>query len=338
MNRFWKSAIAERSIYDLSDLYQKKFLVEQRDAIATAGSCFAQHIARHLQKSGYTYLDVEPAPFNFPESLLDSFGYGHYSARYGNIYTARQLLQLVKRAFEGFAPIDQIVEDGGRYYDLLRPSIEPNGFSSRDECVVSINEHLSAVRILFQTCDVFIFTLGLTEAWVDRRDGTTFPICPGTSAGRFDTEKYTFKNFTSTEILADMSEAIAILRNIRKNLRIILTVSPVPLVATAEPRHVLVSTVYSKSVLRAVAGELEAADDLIDYFPSYEIVTGIPTRSMFFNPDMRTVNDRGVSFVMEHFFTQHPSFGPVESVGAGGRAKEARDPFCDEIALEKATL
>ena len=47
-----------------------------------------------------------------------------------------------------------------------------------------------------------------------------------------------------------------LLRDYNENMRFILTVSPVPLVATAGSEHVLAATLYSKSVLRAVAGFL----------------------------------------------------------------------------------
>jgi hypothetical protein len=53
---------------------------------------------------------------------------------------------------------------------------------------------------------------------------------------------------------------------------VILTVSPVPLAATFTGRDVLVANMYSKSVLRAVAEEIRARFDFVDYFPSYESV------------------------------------------------------------------
>lgn len=50
--------------------------------------------------------------------------------------------------------------------------------------------------------------------------------------------------------------------------------SPVPLVATYETRHVLVSTTLSKSVLRIAADTCSTARDWVDYFPSYEFILG----------------------------------------------------------------
>jgi hypothetical protein len=331
-DRFWRKAIADKSVFDLSDLYTKKFDIHQSEPIATAGSCFAQHIAKRLQASGYRYLDGEVAPFNFPPDQLEAYGYGLYSARFGNIYTARQLLQLAQRAFGEFEPVEHIIEQDGRIYDLLRPTVEPDGFGSREEYAALLAYHFRAVRHMFTRCGVFIFTFGLTEAWLDRRDGTVYPICPGTAVGTYDSAKYAFHNFTVSEILTDMHQLIAMVRKVNPGAKFMFTVSPVPLVATAEDRHVMVSTVYSKSVLRAVAGELEKSDPLIDYFPSYEIISGIPSKSMFFLPDMRSVHSKGVDLVMEHFFRQHPPFTSVAK--AASRPKEERDPVCDEILLD----
>jgi hypothetical protein len=66
--------------------------------ISTAGSCFAQHIGRTLRDRGYNILDVEKGPKSLSNALRNKYSYGVYSARYGNICTSRQFLQLVDSA------------------------------------------------------------------------------------------------------------------------------------------------------------------------------------------------------------------------------------------------
>ena len=58
---FWRSGVADPAP-DLTNIYRKRFDIGPQDLIATAGSCFAQHIARHLRQRGYRVMDVEPAP------------------------------------------------------------------------------------------------------------------------------------------------------------------------------------------------------------------------------------------------------------------------------------
>ncbi|MFM9937658.1 MAG: GSCFA domain-containing protein, partial [Novosphingobium sp.] len=119
----------------------------------------------------------------------------------------------------------------------------------------------------------------------------------------------------------------AILKAVNPGARMLLTVSPVPLIATATDQHVLPATIYSKSVLRAVAGDLAADHAEIHYFPSYELIIGHPSRGMFFDPDLREVNDFGVNLVMNQFFTG----GLAAEFGLPGhQADEEFEVICDE--------
>lgn len=172
-----------------------------------------------------------------------------------------------------------------RYYDPFRPTIEPKGYLSREEVLRMRTGHLAAVRRMLEACDVFVFTLGLTVAWISNEDGSVFPMCPGTVAGNFDDNKYAFKNFTVAEILDDVESFITLMRRVNPEIHIILTVSPVPLTATASGQHVLCATTYPKSVLRAVAGDLYQRYDFIDYFPSYEIITAPSMRGIAYEPN-----------------------------------------------------
>lgn len=334
---FWRPAISQVSPFDIADLYTKKFEIEATDTVATAGSCFAQHIARRMSKAGFQYCDFEPPPPVFPLEMMTKFNYGVYSARYCNIYTVRQLLQTFQRAFGLFVPEQEfwIDEDGVR--DQFRPLLEPEPFASVTEARNSREAHYESIRRLLQSTNLFIFTMGLTEAWEDARDGSVLPVCPGTQGGTFDPATHRFVNFRTDEISADFRKFLDLSAKINPSLKILLTVSPVPLTATASGNHVLAATTYSKSVLRAVAGELADTCDNIAYFPSYEIISSAPFKGIFFEPNMRSVNEHGVDFVMANFFQAHP---PVRSVAAESptepapRLKTETDVICEEMLLE----
>ena len=94
-------------------------------------------------------------------------------------------------------------------------------------------------------------------------------------------------------------------KKVNPEIKFLLTVSPVPLAATAEAEHVVTSSTYSKSVLRAVAGELCRQYDCVDYFPSYELVTSHLGKSAAYAADMREVLPEAVEEVMQCFFTAH---------------------------------
>lgn len=298
---FWRSAVQERHFFDLDELCLP-FRLSKQDRIATAGSCFAQHIGRHLRESGAGYMDMEPRPDFLAEADAKRFGFGVYSCRYGNVYTTRQLLQLVQEALGLRRPEECAWQKEGRWFDALRPGVDPVGYETPEQVAELRAPHLQAVASMLRQLDVFVFTLGLTEAWISACDGTAYPTAAGTIAGSHDPAKYKFRNFRYPELLADLQQFWALLRSVNPKARMILTVSPVPLNATASGDHVLVATARSKAALRAVAGDIAADEPDVTYFPSYEIISTHPSRAMFFEPDLRNVNDCGVRLVMKHFF------------------------------------
>lgn len=348
---FWRRSVASPPPGQVDPVGVFALRITQKTRVATAGSCFAQHIARHLRQSGFHYYVAETGHPILPQDVRDAHHYGVFSARYGNIYTARQLLQLLHRAYGRFVPVeDAWREADGSVLDPYRPSVQPRGFVSIGEMQADRAQHLAAVRRMFETLDVFVFTLGLTECWMNRADGAVFPLCPGVEGGAFDPRQHVFHNQDVGEVVADMSEFIQEMAAINPKASIVLTVSPVPLMATAqEGEHVLSATTYSKSVLRVAAETLRRRFRQVHYFPSYEIITGPQARGSYFATDLRSVTEEGVAHVMR-LFLQHAA-----GIDAGhgvpvGQADEARggrqDDFvaraqalveveCDEIALDR---
>jgi hypothetical protein len=332
-------------IEDIDPVTGQVLSIGRSDKIVTAGSCFAQHIARYLTNSGYHHYVSEPHHPLVSDSVATEYNYGIFSARYGNIYTARQLLQLFKRAYGTFAPAEACwkTENDAYFLDPFRPRIQPDGFKSLDELSADRKQHLARVRQAFEQLDYFVFTLGLTEAWLSNTDGSVLPLCPGVSGGEFDDGKYAFKNFTVSEVTSDLAEFIALLRTVNPKARIVLTVSPVPLVATFEPQHVLQATTYSKSVLRVSCEEICRQLKDVYYFPSYEIITGSFSRGRYFADDLRSVREAGVAHVMRVFMKHYTVEGhrqddtPVRVTQTSNHLREMEDlvdVVCDEESLD----
>ena len=76
---------------------QRFELINTSDKIASAGSCFAQNIARYLTGRNFSYNVCEPAPIFFDRDQASDWGYGQFSCRFGNIYTILQLEQLLEQ-------------------------------------------------------------------------------------------------------------------------------------------------------------------------------------------------------------------------------------------------
>jgi hypothetical protein len=311
--------------------------------VATMGSCFAQHISRHLSRSGCTFFVTETAPPNLTSQEAAARNFGVFSARYGNVYTVRQAIQLFQRAFGNFTPLEKSWHQGDRLVDPFRPTIESAGFSTVQELERSREDHFAAVRRIFLESDWLIFTLGLTEAWRDRCDGAVFPVAPGVSGGDFDDSRYEFVNFGVDEVRSDLAEFLRLAKSLKPGLRVLLTVSPVPLVATYEKRHVWSSTVTSKSVLRVAADEAEKQFSDVIYFPSFEVITSPAAGGRYYHDDLRQVTETGVKHVMrlftKHFLSLEEKTSPVHPLPHLPKKSTATsrvDVVCDEETIEHA--
>lgn len=337
---YWKTAVADRPPQQpFAGLWTPRLDLRPSTRFATAGSCFAQHISRWLRSNGYSWVDTEPAPSGLAEADIEAGGWGVFSFRTANIYTVAQWRQWVSWALGDSVPPDEVWEEGGRFFDPFRPTIPAGGHATADAVRRERDHTLACIREALSRIDVFIFTLGLTEGW-EHVDGHAYPMCPGTVRGRFDPRLHRFVNYRSDQIAASLNATMDRLREVRPQMRFLLTVSPVPLTATASGGHVLTATMHSKSVLRAVAGETVAQRDDADYFPSYELICGLQSGGRYYEPNLRSVKPEGVEFVMRHF-AAGLGVAEVEPVASAPAAAADRPVAADdegELACEEALL
>ena len=159
------------------------------------------------------------------------------------------------------------------------------------------------------------------------------------AAGQYDPDRHEFHNLSAQETIEDLDAFLVELREVNPDVRVILTVSPVALAATAEPRHVWTSTTASKAVLRVAAGEISKRPG-VTYFPSYEVVTSPAARGAYYQDDLREVTAEGVDHVMRLFFKHMIE----EEALANAPAPEAKDDFLEraqkmaDVLCEEASL
>ena len=335
---FWKLAVADKNMFEINDLWTPKFKLLPKHKISTFGSCFAQHIGNALNKRAKSWLITETAPNGLSPENQRKYNYNIFTCRTGNIYTTSLLKQWTEWAFD-LKPVPKISwENKDRIYDPFRPNIEPHGFQSVDEMYQSRNQTITSFKNSVLQSDFFVFTLGLTESWVNSRFGYEYPMCPGTIAGEFNSNKHKFINQQFNTIINNLKDTIKIMTNKNKMLKFILTVSPVPLTATKSGNHVLNATIESKSILRAVAGQLATNFKNIDYFPSYEIINSPPFKGVFFESNQRSVSKFGVNFVMDTFFNSLvKKFGDEVLLNSGITTQinniSSSDAVCEEELL-----
>lgn len=335
---FWATAVAQLNPLEINDLWEPKFAIDRQTKVAAYGSCFAQHFGRALRERGFSWHITETAPPGLSAEGRKKFNYDVFSARTGNIYTASLLKQWVSWALADVPVPEEIWRSGDRFFDPFRPAVEPGGFASEQELIATRKATIAAFRQSILTADVFVFTLGLTESWINSEQGFEYPMCPGTVAGEFDSSRHVFVNQEYPFIRTALAEAIKMIRQANPRVRVLLTVSPVPLTATNSGRHVLVATMESKSNLRAVAGALARQVHYVDYFPSYEIINAPTFRGAYFEPNQRTVAAVGVKRVMDTFFQcMHARF-PISETIPVAESRTAVSVDADDVACEEELL
>jgi hypothetical protein len=298
--QYWPTAIEGLPIGLINFIPSPKFFISKSDAVSTIGSCFAQHISRELESLDFNVQYFETA--SKKEDSLNQESYKIFSARYGNVYTVRQALELFMRATSKTESINYTWKSKkGRYLDPYRPNAIPNGFPSEEDLFLDRKIHMNAVMNMIINSNVIIFTLGLTEAWKEKTLGHTLPLAPGVVGGDYDEGSYEFENFSYESIKNDLEKIVDLLISYNPSLKFIFTVSPVSLKATYENKNVLLATELSKSRLRLAIDSVISQRSYCEYFPSYEIITTPWAGNAFYMNDRREVNQNGVATVMSLF-------------------------------------
>jgi GSCFA family len=332
---FWDKAVSSSPVGQIDPaIGLASFKLGPSDAVMTMGSCFAQHVSKRLSKSGLNYLITEKNSSLNDRTSND--GFGVFTARYGNVYTILQALQLLDRCLINSTDGD-IWMHKGKFVDSFRPRAVPGGFENETQLLADRSAHLKATYLGFQTAQVLVFTLGLTEGWENSSTGQIYPIAPGVSGGEFNATIHKPFNMSVSECISGLNQMVSTLRSFNPTLKIILTVSPVPLAATHTRNHVLTATFSSKAKLRVAAEEVSAAHPGVDYFPSYEIVQGLAQSGRYFQSDLREVEERAVNHVMrvfsDKYFPESTSRTQIEDQIKSLQDQKNSKVLCDEDLL-----
>ncbi|WP_028583854.1 GSCFA domain-containing protein [Desulfogranum mediterraneum] len=240
------------------------FRIDRQTPMASMGSCFAREIKSYLLNKGYRYLCEEQEN---PAAV-------HASAAWERTYNTFSMRQIFDYTFASFSPRLRWwpLADGERVQDPYRRVIL---YRSREEAEADFVLHCQASRRVLQTARVLILTLGLTEIWEDREDGSVIALPGGPYANQGgDMSRYRFRVSRFQENLENLEHIHGLLRQHNPSCQLVVTVSPVHLWATfRRDLDVISASCNSKSTLRAVADEFVAGHEQVHYFPAYEMAT-----------------------------------------------------------------
>ena len=121
--------------------------------------------------------------------------------------------------------------------------------------------------------DVFILTLGVAPAFFDRATGAFVLPRPTALNSRVLAEKYEYRNTTVKENVDNALYLINFMRRVSPDIKIIVTVSPVPIIASFGNASCVQADCLSKSTMRVAAHEIVNGSGLtnIHYWPSFEV-------------------------------------------------------------------
>ena len=137
-----------------------------------------------------------------------------------------------------------------------------------------------AVRLetkrLFDETEVFILTFGLSEVWYDEPTGNVFWRTIPKDV--YDPDRHKFRVASVEENRENIRAIYDLIRRYRPDARVIVTLSPVPLIATFRDVSCISANSVSKASLRVAIDEVlreVGGDGQMYYWPSYELITDV---------------------------------------------------------------
>lgn len=280
--------------------HDPKFRLDAGARFFCLGSCFARNIEEHLIYRGVEVLSKRVVS---PKSEWPARANGFL-----NKFTTDSMVQEL-RWLEN--PPDDVaarfVETAQGWRDMhLSPGM---GAVSLERALERRAWLATEYFPRLKQADVVVMTLGLNEVWRDNALGERLNAAPGLWEIKRHPGRYTLEVTGVDENLAALEEARDRLKALNPAMRLVVTVSPVPMGLSFSGRDVMVANMLSKSTLRAAADAFQLRHDDVDYFPSYEIVSLTP-RAFAYGPDCLHVTDRVVGHVMGTFLELYVGDAP----------------------------
>jgi GSCFA family len=301
------------------------FEIGAADTIFAIGSCFARNVEKALEAAGKRVLSREFDLGEIGASLEDG-------ANFFNKYSIHSVYNEIRWALErdSFPGADIIYEIGkDRYVD---PQLGMARLDFPLETILAFrHRYLDAMKAVVDA-DVIILTLGYVETWYDRKLDLYLNVVPPSQVIKAEPERFEFRVLSYGDIMQALEALHALLLKHRtKPLKMLVTVSPVPLLATFRDMDVLVANAYSKSVQRAALDEFLLDKAGVDYFPSYEFVALSNPSVAWSRGDYRHVSQDLINRIMSNVLTHYV-------VGAEGALPEADAAMTKDVLASSVRM
>src|SRR5262249_53158642 len=137
----------------------------------------------------------------------------------------------------------------GRWHD---PQLAPHGAALPLQEVIQRRQAIQAAVARMAECRVVILTLGLAEAWFDEQTRLYLNAAPPPAVVRRHPGRFSLHLLSYEDILGSLERIHDLLRvHGHPDLKMLVTVSPVPFKATFTGEDAIAANGYSKAVQRA---------------------------------------------------------------------------------------
>jgi len=200
------------------------------------------------------------------------------------------------------APETIVVADAGMI-DLLLPG----GSAVTVERAGQRRAEIDAVYARLPDCAAVILSLSHIEAWFDRDTKTYLNRFPPPEVLRRENKRFVLRVLDLKQAYQLLEPAVALLAD--RGIKVLLSVSPMPLQTTLSGVDAVSANMYSKSVSRVCAQMLCEKFTGVDYFPSYEMAMSAGLAG--FEDDHIRVRDPLIGLInqvmLEHYTARIPS-------------------------------
>jgi hypothetical protein len=270
-----------------------KFSINKTEKVFCIGSCFAREVEQALQRIGFDVLSIIR---NLPSSPRRSVS----DAGLFNKYTIASVLNELGWALDNQSDysLEKILIENvaGLFEDY-----QLAGSEYADE-ISAAAEFRNAFRDSFRVikdASIVVITLGLSEAWFDLTTGLYLNKAPSRAVVQKYPNRFILKVLDYNDSLEMLESCYKLLsKYLNPGFKILITVSPVPLLATFRNQDVLVANAYSKALLRTVVEKFQSDKSNVNYFPSYEFVTLSNPSVVWSHDDFRHVDRFFVDYIM----------------------------------------
>jgi tetratricopeptide (TPR) repeat protein len=263
-------------------IFRPEFQLNRGEKVFTMGSCFARNVEVELERAGFVlpvleFYRNEGQAAGFSLSELDLYGTP-------SIYNELAWALDPNTPFEPEVNLFEV--SPGKFIDIHLPKgFLPAALST----VKKRREMLSRCVATVAQCSVVVITLGLAEVWWDNEAQHYLNTLPHLRVLKAYPDRFELHALSVDQARAYLFKALALLeKHCPKDLRVLVTVSPVPLGATFRNKDIMVANTYSKAVMRVVAEEACQKFNFVHYYPSYETVI-LSARTEAFEDDQRHI-------------------------------------------------